>query len=448
MKADRNDVLKVVFPDAEPARPARLAPSRTAGPAPEAPPEAPDVRRDGDDFAFTYPTLGLGVGVSALRETGDGVHAEVSVTSGIVGALHWGSLNLASTAARETLVKKLAAAHPGTPWRAILERVCRETAEAIRRGAPVVVLEPAPATASRYLVEKLLPGGETTVVFGDGGSGKSLLALAVAVAVSTQTPLPGGLRPVGRTNVLYLDWESTEDVHAERLAGLLKGLELAAAPGIYYRPMARALADDGARLRSDISKRGIGLVVVDSFGPACGAEPETADSAIRLMNALRTFGTVTRFLVAHVSKAGADLRTGAARPFGSVYVQNLARSVWEVRRPDDEGEVLVLGLYHRKVNAGRRLPPLGLRIEFSESAIRLRAQDLAEEPDLLARTSLSFRLLQALKTGPGTVDELAEATETSQDAARKVLNRLDSRGKVIRLNEVRGRKNVWALRHD
>jgi len=428
----------------------RAQPRTVAAAEPAAPPE---VTRAGDEFLYAWTCYGVAIGVTQLRETGEGLHAELTVQSSVADGLplHWGRLNLASTSGREALVGKLAKCAAEVPWRRLLETVCVRTAEQFRAGEPIEVLTPALDTRPRYLVEPLLPAGETAVLFGDGGSFKSTLALALAVSVTTGLELPCGFRPAERTSVLYLDLEETSrDIHADRLHRILAGLGVTQAPGLYYRVQTRALADDIARLRPEITRRGIGLVIIDSYGPACGGEPETADSAIRLMNALRSLAPATRLVIAHMSRVHAEQRSGPARPFGSVFVQNLARSVWEVRRPDEdaEGDVVPLGLYHRKANQGRRGAPIGLRVVFQDGTIRLESQNLADEPELAARASLSFRLLQALREGSRTVDELAEATDAPENQVRARLSAMNKRGKVIQLDEARGRRGVWGLRHE
>lgn len=409
---------------------------------------APEVRRDGDEFILTWPTHGIGIGVSHLRETASGISAELTVEHTIAGAVHWGALNLASTSAREALVVKLKRLSDGPPWSALLERVCRTVAEEYRKGVPIIALEPAPARETRELIEKMLPLGETAVLHGDGGSGKSLLALALALTATTGTTLPGGLRPTQRVHVLYLDYESTAEEHRERLHALIAGLGVQYGGGIYYRPMVRALADEAALLRAEISRLGIGLVVVDSLAPACGPEPEGADAVIRTLNALRSFAPATRLATAHVSKAAADQRGGSTRPFGSVFVQNLARSVWEIRAAEDADEdTVAVGLYHRKANRGRRHPPFGLRFEFADGLIRLRAHDLGEHTDLLARTSMSYRIRKALAGGSATVEELAEDLCASADSVGRTLRRLKAAGKVIPLDPKggRGHRARWGL---
>ncbi len=403
--------------------------------------DAPEVQRLGDALAFTWPGLGVSLTFDQLRESHEGPLGEIAVSSAILGELHWSRLNLASAPAREGLVRKLEKILPADPWRAMLDRACRAVAVAMREGEPVVALSPVRAADSRHLVPRFLIQGETNLIFGDGGSGKSLLAETLAAAVAVGAPLACGLTPTATCPALILDWETCRDEHEDRLAGIAAGFGCPRISGLFYRRMARAVADEAAVLRREIARLGVGLVVVDSLGPACGAEPESADAAIRSMNALRSFGPVTRLVVAHVSKLAAEQRSGPAKPYGSVYVQNLARNVWEVRRAEEESEDLVLGAFHRKVNRGRLLPPVGLRFEFGEGAIRLRSQDVGEQADLLARTSVAYRIQKVLTAGALDVATLAEEAGAGKDTVKRTLRRLADKGRVIRVDETR-----WGLK--
>jgi hypothetical protein len=405
-------------------------------------PLEPVVTAVGDDLRLAWPAHRVTLDLSHLHEGREGIQAELLVTSAIHGEIHWGRLNLLSTPARAGLVKTLERAAPVAPWALVLERACRLTALHVRAGAPIVCLWPQRAPAARHLIAKLVLAGETNVLFGDGGSGKSLLALALAVAASTGQALPAGLVPSGPPRrVLYLDYESCQAEHEDRLAGLLAGLTITETPPILYRQMVRPLADDAAILRAAVSEHQIDVVIVDSLAPACGPEPEGADAAVRTFTALRSFGAITRLVVAHVSKAGADQRTGPTRPFGSVFVQNLARNVWEVRNADAESDHLVLGLYHRKFNSGRRLPPFGLRIELDASATTLHGHDMGQEPDLVARTSIAYRMKQALTTGARTIPELVDETTGSKATITRTLRRWRTEGTVIQVDPDR-----WGLK--
>jgi len=413
-------------------------------PEPEAP--APTLTVEGDDYRLAWPDGNAEIRLASLHEDSNGLHAEVTVTRrGEV--LSWGRLNLVSTSMREGLLKKLETVASDVGWRAILERACFDTAARFRQGAPIVVLRPVQSAAPRLLIDPLLPLHETAVIYGDGGSGKSYLSLALALALLHEHPLPGGLRPMQRASTLILDWEACEDDLNERLARLEAGLGLTHMDGIYYRPMARALADDATRLRAEVARLDVGLLIVDSGAPACGTDPETANAAIRIMNALRSFPT-TNLILAHVNQLTAAQRQGVGRPFGSVFNWNLARSLWEIRASDErptESE-LSLALFHRKVNRGRQHPPIGLCFSFAPDRVTLGRTDLAQAPDLLARTSLAHRICMTLASGAMTAEALAETIDAKPDSVSRVLRRLGKAGKVLRLDpDTPGGPNRWGL---
>jgi len=405
------------------------------------------TKREGDDFCFRWPTLGVEVTLSRLRDAGDGVQSEITIARN-EHPLHWSRLNLASLSAREGLVTKLNRTRTKIPWREVIEEACRETAARFRQGSPTVELVPRRGVVERRLVDKLVLDQDINVVFSDGGSGKSLVALALAIAVRTGATLPGGLVPRRNGPVLYLDWESCPEEHEERLAGLLGGLRVAGPVPIAYRKMVGALADDAVLLRQEVARVGAVMVVVDSLVPACGAEPETADATIRAFAALRSFG-VASLVLAHVNKTMADAR-GAARPFGSVYVQNLPRNVWELRRAEEAAEdVLMVGLYHRKTNRGRLLPPFGLQFTFNETTTTVQSSELTADAGLRERAGLSYSIRAALRAGGRTITVLSEETETSEENVRKALYRLERAGVVIRLGEQKpapGRPVLWGLK--
>jgi hypothetical protein len=401
--------------------------------------------RHGDEHQVSWPGQDVVLTVTGLREHSDGVSAEVAVVEK-GQEIHWSKLNLASTVSREGLVKKLRALLPKIPWGPIVERSCRLCVESARAGNPVVSVIPRIRSGPRFLLDPIAPIQETTVLAGDGGAGKSYFALALALAITSGARLPGGLQPGIRGPVLVLDWESTEEEFAERTYLLAKGLGCRV-QDLHYKPMVLPLVAELAAVRAEVSRLAAVAVLVDSLAPASGSEPEGADAAVRTMTALRALTPASRLVVAHVSKAAAD-SSAPARPFGSVFIQNLARSVWEVRRSDeDDGDDLLLGLYHRKVNTGRRHRPIALRLRFGAETITLDTADLTDGADLLERLPLGSRILRHLAGRDMTVAELAEAGVGEPASIARVLRRLGGKGVVVNRTDAGGRGHAacWGL---
>ncbi|MBX6770861.1 MAG: AAA family ATPase [Chloroflexi bacterium] len=416
----------------------------------------PVLRRDGDAIIWLWEEADLGIGFDQIRESSDGLHAEVWIQSGgntegsQKGHFHWSRLNISSIRARSEIARALTVRNSKIDWHGLLELACLKTAELWRQGEPVVNLGHLSSDEDdRYLIDRLLPEGESTVIFADGGSGKSYLALALGIAVRHGICLPSRLKPLQQGNVLYLDWETNARVQAKRAQWLIRGFGLSEAPGIFYRPMYRTLPDDIARIRQEVMRHDVILVIIDSLGPACGGEPESAEVMLRVFNAMRGLSPATRLVLSHVSRAGAELKNGAARPFGSVYVQNMARSVWELRRGDSDGgsrsNEMAIALYHRKTNEGRLHEPLALRFIFNESTrtIRIVGADVAEDPELAAHASLAYRIREALRHGRMTTTALADYLDVSEGTLTRTLRRMPD---VQRFGGI-GRGNIaeWGL---
>jgi AAA domain len=399
----------------------------------------------GDKYLATLPEWVLEF--AHVRDHSDGLAAELTIYRVATGERHWAKLGLASPVARASQIKAVERQGPAPGLAGILDEACFQVTKLARDGAPAVPLQAQPPTTDAWLVPGLIPLGETSILYGDGAAGKSLLALALAVAGCTGEPLTRHerWRVAACRSVLYLDWESRREDHAERLWGLarLHG-QGEAVTGIRYRAMTRGLSDELGAVTQDCALTPTDLVIVDSLGAASGAEPEGADAAVRTLNALRTLAPATRLVIAHVSKLGAEMEKGRPKPYGSVYVSNLARStVLAVAAEQVAPDELTVTYHHTKINRGPRLPARALSFCFDGGEIAVRATD----PDL-GRAGLSEQIIAALKAGQETVTSLAKDLSVSDGSVRKTLQRLENRGTVIRLSDSvggRGKETQWGL---
>jgi hypothetical protein len=282
-----------------------------------------------------------------------------------------------------------------------------------------------------YLLERAVPLGYVTNFHGAGGFGKSILAMLIALSVSGYQKECLGLTLHKCGEVLYLDSELDERGQHPRVQELCKGLGIPIPEGLHYLS---ALGLDTAtafeRARHACEKLGITLLVIDSWGPFMDGDMESARDVIRFYNnhlkPLVDLG-VTVLIVDHQSRTQEGQNYQKKGAFGSVYKENLARSVLQIERveEDREAKTLRVRVRHRKSNFGPRLEPFDVTITFGDGKITTKAETI-EEAEKAGEETVSSRdrVLAAVKNGPLTVKDLLESTGLSTGTVRNRLSEL------------------------
>lgn len=403
--------------------------------------EKPQITKIGDAYRFTWP--GVYIELDRFYEHRDELTAEVTVYSEFPptpGLLHNARLNLASTSAKEKLAGALAKRLDQVDWAGVLESVCMQAKEMYRRGEPAIDLLQVQPRPDRWLHWPYVEHGGPTVLVADGGAGKSVVALWVALHIG----LGGNAGPHNGRNEsvksLYLDWETSADVHHTRLVALGNGLGIAteAMPSIYYRQMSVSLPAAAAAIRREIDELGIGFIVVDSLGAAGDGPPEESGTALESFRAIRSFGVPT-LIVHHRRKQSGMQGSDRDRVFGSVYILNLARLVWTMETVSDEAsDEIRVAMVNIKSNNGRLVKRHGLTITFENDAetlrqIRINRSDLTEMPEFADRVSLRDRIMSELSRGPMTARQLADGLEVDAKQVQVRLSELKRKAQVVSL---------------
>lgn len=395
-------------------------------------------------YRVTWLDAQVQVMAERLKQEGDGLKADVAIYytgAASPGLVYKDRMNLASGQARRSLRKEMMERLPEVEdWYGVIQRSCVEIWEEWRRGEPGIILKGYIAEEGiRWRLEPLLQEGQATVLFGDGGTGKSYLVAYFAYLIQEgivtrhMAPDPG--------NVLYLDYEATADELWRRFRALRRGeLGEGDVPRVLYRYCSQPLAYEVGEIQRMVTEHDISCLVVDSAGPACGGNPAEPQTAIAYFTALRSL-KVTSLTVAHQPKHG-DPR----HPFGSVFWYNLPRSGYQVRRStESEPDVLDIALIHRKSNNGRLLKPMGFKFRFMEGGeIKVEHQAVSTLVDLTDVLSMTDRVTEALRVGQKTIQELAEETGITANLTRAVLNRYAGK-RFLRLGTNPGKPTVWGL---
>lgn len=315
---------------------------------------------------------------SRLQPTRGGLLADVAVYSNIStarvvpsprsGFVTRATMDLLSARNKSDFASELGQRIPaptgaaGIDWKLTVEEFAMAVLSENAVRPKVVGLETVtPAYDTPYLVPYLLPENKPTILYGAGGTGKSILAMALAAAVQQGCNVLGW--PVQQRNVLYLDWETDAPDIARRNGLVSEGLGLSEPSAIKYMGLTNSLTDHEtlAAISDAVSEFDIGLVVIDSVVMASPSadQKDPASGAKDFFSATAILGT-TVLAIDHL--AGDDMKKPGqvTKPYGSVFKWNIARNVFELRFIDKDDQLL---LKHRKSNIGPKMndKALGLR---------------------------------------------------------------------------------------
>lgn len=396
-------------------------------------------------YLFDWEEEKVRISVKRIKQHNDGrVNGEVIVTTTLPNYnphLHQATLNFLSTAAQEKLTKSLTASCSEVLWYPILEQLKVYTLDYLRRGEPVLELwADENATPPEYVLEPILIRNYPTVIFGHRSTAKSTLAvIMVEIILLPWLDNPLGLSPLEHsTKCLYLDYETDHSTIKWQLARLQKGMNLATAP-ISYRRCAVPLAQDLEQIQQHIQDRETEVIVIDSLGLACGGELKDSAPAIAFYAALRQL-KVTPLILAHTSKENDVGRTKSV--FGSGYFENLARSVFEIRKTQEPGSNEInVALFHRKPPPFQPIhQPLGYHFDFTASTMIVSEQNPRSVKEFLSAIGTQAQIEELLKEGTLNTKEMMDALNLTRSNTDMALKRLRDKKRIIKLDDGR-----WGL---
>lgn len=395
-----------------------------------------------DELRFTWDGYAIAVGVSNIREQHGELYADIVVSADRESRalLHSSKLNLSANQSRTSVSKSLADRESTMPWPAILEQVCFLAREHYSRGEPPIDMrEYAPRRGGRWLLRPYLERDGFTIMYAEGGTGKSIVALALATTIASGHTLAGTLEDEpGPT--LYLDWETGPDTFHRRLRALCAP-DFVDTPPVYYQHMFAPLVQTATNVRRFVAERGIKAVFIDSLGAAGDGPVEDSQTAVPTCRAIRALG-VPVLAVHHKPKTTVGYK-GAMAMFGSVYYVNYCRLAWELTGVAEEGsERISLAFVNTKANEGMLEPRHAMSLEFHNDAqgmpvrIDLAPESIRDHPEL--PQTIGDRIYLALRDGPMSGRELAEELpDISPASIRKTASRLIESNKVRKLSDGR-----------
>jgi putative DNA primase/helicase len=238
-----------------------------------------------------------------------------------------------------------------------------ETATAYRppKGAKVVVqLSQVKAEKPTWLWYPRIPAGYLTLLFGDGGVGKTHIGLAIAAALSKGAGLPGAEGTGHPSPSIYFTGE-------DQLSELRRRLDEmdADTQHIYAYAEPFGLDEEGIQfVESMIVEKKAELAIIDPVVAFLGRDVDfyRANETRSILAPLSEAAERTRaaiLLSTHVTKG--QTAKAVHRALGSGDFVNAARSALLAGSDTDDPDRC--GLFHEKANLGPKAPPLGYTIK-------------------------------------------------------------------------------------
>jgi DNA-binding transcriptional ArsR family regulator len=298
--------------------------------------------------------------------------------------------------------------------------------------SPIDLAEATPRPVE-WLVKDLIPARHATNLYGDSGTGKSLIALYLALCVIEGIPFLN-FPTTKRGKVLYLDLELDAEIHTLRWWAIARGAGYTTPPkGLRYVRWTQGLIGREGELWELIEQEQPALLIVDSFGKATG-KPLDPDLAIALYNLFDAL-PVPVLVIDHTAKPNPEIPAESAREYGTVYKRHYARSAIQVDLQGSERGHIGVILRHQKSNFGRLAPEIPLTLAFLEEdgvmlEVRLQygGQAVQANAELFGRRGEVVRFLS--ENGEATQKQIAENLDTSQSSVSRLLKQLAAEGLI------------------
>jgi len=298
--------------------------------------------------------------------------------------------------------------------------------------SPIDLAEATPRPVE-WLVKDLIPARHTTNLYGDSGTGKSLIALYLALCVIEGIPFLN-FPTVKRGKVLYLDLELDAEIHTLRWWAIARGAGYTTPPkGLRYVRWTQGLIGHDGELWELIEQEQPALLIVDSFGKAVG-KPLDPDLAIALYNLFDAL-PVPVLVIDHTAKPNPEIPAESAREYGTVYKRHYARSAVQVDLQGSERGHIGVILRHQKSNFGRLAPEVPLTLEFVEEdgvmlevRVQYGGQAVQANAELFGRRGEVVRFLS--ENGEATQKQIADGLQLNQSSVSRLIKQLIAEGIV------------------
>jgi len=404
----------------------------------------PKLIDKGTSYCFSWDEYKLDCTVSGVREHRDGrmtcIVLFTTSDSEYNPHLLEQNFNLLGTSQAKTLLKNalLKVYQVKVDWDEVIGQICAITLNILRQGEPIhEIWTDDKVYPLEYKLYPILPEGEPTLLFADGGSGKSSIGLFLACCIA----LPWQDNPLGFKpkygKPLYLDWETNRSTFTRRISWVRRGHNLPEF-ALSYRRCSLPLSDDMNAIYAIVKENQFDMLIIDSVIGAAKGNVNDSEVAQDFFRAVRRLD-VTSLIIHHTAKQ----TVGSKSPFGSAYFSNEARSVWELSKQQEPGDnKLSIMLSHYKSNDDTRHQPIGVDVMFDkiEGKTTFSKANIEDTAEFQGKLSLRKRIHNTLKSDALSLKDIVDVLGVPYQQVANTLGKMKKEGEALRLPDSR-----WAL---
>ena len=204
-----------------------------------------------------------------------------------------------------------------------------------RLNAPVYARpEPQP---QQWSVPGLLPVGKVAMLYGLGGSKKSLFALALAAHIALNEPVFCGISLGVGGPVLYIDAEMDQSDFDRRAYRIARSLGISEPPGtLHYERIRKGTmrhAETAQNIARLVAEMRPALVVVDSWFLATGIGSDRTEETLDVFDQMQEWG-VAVLVIDHEPKVGG--RFGISQPLPEGVPGDIANNAGAQRAMEED----------------------------------------------------------------------------------------------------------------
>jgi len=337
-------------------------------------------------------------------------------------------LNSSHSTGWRSIPRELSKRLPGIDIEGAMTMAVHDEMEWFKQGDDAVRLGTTVREGERpFVLDPFISSGGTTVMYGEGGLSKSLVALAMAISVSTGVPI-FGQEPTVIGPVVYFDYEDDPIVHDIRLQAICRSFGINPSDvEVYHVPLIGRVNTSKRMMTKKVQEYEAVLGILDSVGMGRGGSAVAAEDTIRLFRALRSIG-VPFLAIDHVSKESKKSKDVDVDAYGSIYTMNSARLAWHLTRSHtQDSNTIAMYAKNTKANHVQRQKSRMIEVKYinDERGVPKHIEITVSDDFGMVRESVSThqRIMMLLGRGPLTYEEIADELGVTKNNVQLVVSR-------------------------